>query len=379
MDWQNKRQAPQTHTPPPIQQQETLENSIKTSDHHTPTCTTYTTDTQPANKTTRYNSVQVHTAVPSETDMKKSHGICCIQVDHTQLERALASLWTAPGQDDDGRAARFIEFAALANMDLDQCWAIQRPNSDLNPVCLAVPNAGRTATLIASNPRRDRERRDLTQLLAYVRTHLDSSRVALGQVILTRTERQLRRAYLEAGFTYLADLGYLERKSKPSDSACDANWPDGCTVESLDVNTNWTDFRHAMLESYKNTLDCPMLCSLRTVDDIMAGHREAGVFTPNLWTLIRMDGKPAAVLILNPFEDQGLVELTYIGVGAQFRRNGLAKSLMNLAFRQTHARGAEKITLAVDESNVPAIQMYREIGFRRVDRRIALVCKTEQQ
>lgn len=52
-----------------------------------------------------------------------------------------------------------------------------------------------------------------------------------------------------------------------------------------------------------------------------------------------------------------------------FRRQGLARWLMELADEHARQTGGESITLEVRESNGPAIELYRRLRFEEVGRR----------
>ena len=62
----------------------------------------------------------------------------------------------------------------------------------------------------------------------------------------------------------------------------------------------------------------------------------------------------------------------YMGLGAERRRNSVATSCRALEAMARDA-GAERVVLAVDAENIPAIKMYNETGFRAWDRRSVFV------
>ena len=157
-----------------------------------------------------------------------------------------------------------------------------------------------------------------------------------------------------------------------SSSDTPEDWPGDTTIEPYSPE-NEEDFKSAIVASYQDTLDCPGLCELRTIDDVLDGHKGVGDFNPKLWTLVRVNSQPAAVLLLSYFPNQSTLELTYLGVGAQYRGRQLGQRLVRRTLTAAQEYNAKRITLAVDDQNTPAIRLYKHAGFRRIDRRTAMI------
>ena len=132
-------------------------------------------------------------------------------------------------------------------------------------------------------------------------------------------------------------------------------------------------FEKAVLGSYEDTHDCPGLVGTREIADVLEGHRGTGVFSADLWSVIAVDGEPAAVLLLAELPARDALELVYLGVTKPMRGRGLARQLVRLAMAQASQRGLDRVYLAVDEKNIPALGLYREAGFRTETRREAIV------
>jgi ribosomal-protein-alanine N-acetyltransferase len=64
-------------------------------------------------------------------------------------------------------------------------------------------------------------------------------------------------------------------------------------------------------------------------------------------------------------------EILTITVARSHRRQGLGWLLMDAVLRELHAARADVLFLEVDETNAPAIGLYRRLGFREVGRRPA--------
>lgn len=62
-------------------------------------------------------------------------------------------------------------------------------------------------------------------------------------------------------------------------------------------------------------------------------------------------------------------EVLTVAVARAHRRQGLGWRLMDAVLRELHAQRAEALFLEVDETNVPALALYRRLGFHEVGKR----------
>ncbi len=65
----------------------------------------------------------------------------------------------------------------------------------------------------------------------------------------------------------------------------------------------------------------------------------------------------------------GEAEILTIAVLRSMRRLGLGRELMEAVLRELHVQRAEALFLEVDETNSPAIALYRKLGFGQVAKR----------
>ncbi|MEO5324869.1 N-acetyltransferase [Mesorhizobium sp. CC13] len=65
----------------------------------------------------------------------------------------------------------------------------------------------------------------------------------------------------------------------------------------------------------------------------------------------------------------GEAEILTIAVSRSHRRHGLGWRLMDAVLRELHGQRAEALFLEVDETNAPAIGLYRKFGFHEVGKR----------
>ncbi len=270
------------------------------------------------------------------------------------------------------QAERFIAFTSANGIRIDAMWAIVSDAGVITDTVLAVPNPGRTAILFTSTPDTRSAIDPLAALIGHACLELGAMEVDLAQVLLDPRQRLQRDALLAAGFAQLARLSYMERALSGRRRHPAPRWPDGVTVAPYDASQR-DELLDVLEASYEDTLDCPGLRGLRRTEDILAGHQGTGDFDPTMWTMLRIDGKARGALLLSRSPASDAIELVYIGLAAAARGRGLGRELLRHGLHLVDSRPERSITLAVDESNHPAIALYRGEGFRAVLGRLALI------
>jgi ribosomal protein S18 acetylase RimI-like enzyme len=137
--------------------------------------------------------------------------------------------------------------------------------------------------------------------------------------------------------------------------------------------TNRQLFAEAILASYQQTLDCPALVGLRTIDEIIEGHMAAGQFSPELWWAVRHGDDPVGVMLLSPLPQRSAMELVYLGLAPAWRGRGLGSRLLGHGLAQAHQRGLTSMLLAVDDLNKPAVRLYQSQGFEVHAKKLAMI------
>jgi ribosomal protein S18 acetylase RimI-like enzyme len=108
---------------------------------------------------------------------------------------------------------------------------------------------------------------------------------------------------------------------------------------------------------------------VRSVADVLAGYREQGVYRPEHWYLVAEEGYNLGVLLLAEHPSVGNWELVYMGVVPAARGRGLGEIIARFAIEAARRGEAQRLVLAVDAANAPAMAMYRRAGFLEWDRR----------
>lgn len=126
---------------------------------------------------------------------------------------------------------------------------------------------------------------------------------------------------------------------------------------------------HDVLErTYVDTLDCPEISGIRSIDEVILGHKGQGPFDPQLWWLVRERSEPVGVVIQIDSPANEERELAYVGIVPEARRRGIGREVMLRVLMEARADGVGLVVLSVDERNVPAWRLYALMGFEEVGR-----------
>ncbi|MGH7213261.1 MAG: GNAT family N-acetyltransferase [Tepidisphaeraceae bacterium] len=287
----------------------------------------------------------------------------------------------APGAKpaDDEAVLDFLRFGVERGIDLNRMWVARRDAGATQPAgpvlwaILPVLSPGRTMLLLSptTSPTSSREAaaRSLVQKVIEQYATLD---VHLGQVLLDPEEKSAQRLYAACGFRQLAELLYLQRLIRGTDTQCPEPAPQGMEWQTYGPDTHAL-FARAIASTYENSLDCPALNGLRDIDDVIAGHKATGEHDPRLWVSLVQQGRPQGVLLLSKTPRTDSLELVYLGLAPESRGRGIGDLLMRRAITSAADRELSRLTLAVDSRNAPALKLYYRHGMHRITSRLALL------
>lgn len=188
------------------------------------------------------------------------------------------------------------------------------------------------------------------------------------QAVVRDSDLPRTDALVRAGFRRVTRLANLSRASSPTDAAFA---PNRMTFESVSVPS--AEFAATMQRTYEGTLDVPELNGTRTIDEVVAGYREAQSCESSRWWLLRERGAPVGVVMLAEQSDGSTIELTYVGLIPPARGHGLGREAIGFALARAAESGSSRVTLTVDVRNAPALRRYDEWHFRRDDERTAFL------
>ncbi len=309
-----------------------------------------------------------------------------------RVREGVACLLSLPVQDP--AVTRFLHTAEQEGTDLSLLWGTPAKNTGggFTDVCLAVPGTGRTAMIFVSAGDLEavvpavaqRRGRVVRSALRFLQQGSDPSgtiapsaqNLVLAQALLL-PEQAAGIAALEAGgLQRLAELAYLKRDIPRRAAGGVPVWPAGVSVTPLSrFSTADGDaaLEQGLTASYIGTLDCPALCGLRSVQDVLESHRGVGEYDPRLWFVVSDQGTPAGCMLLSRVPTAETAELVYLGLGPTLRGRGLGRGLLELALAVLSGRGERSLACAVDTGNTPALGLYRALRFRTFATRVALV------
>jgi ribosomal protein S18 acetylase RimI-like enzyme len=208
------------------------------------------------------------------------------------------------------------------------------------------------------------------QLAENVVRMLDATTIEMTQVLLSEEQEASLGILTQAGFRHLAELLYLTCESPhfPRDVVSDTE---------LDFvpyhGTLHARLRRSIERTYEGTLDCTALNGVRDVDNVISGYQSTGVFRSENWLIVRAGGNDVGVLLLAEHPQARHWELMYMGLLAEARGKGWGRQITRHAQWLAGRAGVERIVLAVDAANEPAIALYRSTGFEVWDRRTVYV------
>lgn len=200
--------------------------------------------------------------------------------------------------------------------------------------------------------------------------HLDAAGVGMTQALLPSQDSELVSVLTAAGFAHLADLIYLSCEAElfpTREPQCDPLKFDSFSPGELDRLI-------AVVErTYEGTLDCAGLDNMRRMEEVIDGYMNTGQFYAENWLIAVNDGRDVGVLLMADHPRAGHWELMYMGLVPEARGNGWGCEIARQAQWLARRAGAERIVLAVDAVNRPALAMYERVGFAAWDRRSVFV------
>jgi ribosomal protein S18 acetylase RimI-like enzyme len=215
------------------------------------------------------------------------------------------------------------------------------------------------------------ERQETALLLtAAVARMLDDAAIELTQALLPAHDAPAVPVLKSAGFIHLADLLYL---------SCEAERfahepPNAPELQFVTYSTSRRSrLMKVLARSYDGSLDCAALNGMRSMDNVLTGYQNTGVFRPEYWLLVRARQRDVGALLLADHPGAGHWELMYMGLVPEARGHGWGRHMTQHAQWLARRAGVARIVVAVDAANRPALRMYRAAGFEAWDRRTVYV------
>jgi ribosomal protein S18 acetylase RimI-like enzyme len=271
-----------------------------------------------------------------------------------------------PARESDTRVRNALDLVSRGELDPQGVFVLRGADGLSGAVlALLVPGASGLLWPPAVLGERDRRRRE-DALVQHACAWLHGRGARVAQALLTPDEEHLGEPLERNGLRRITNLWYLRRDvaavlAEPSDPAL-------VTFEPYDPD-NPSAFHATLARTYEQTLDCPEVSGLRTIEEVIRGHQAQGGFDPQRWWLARLGGELAGVLIVVEIPETGDWEVAYTGVVPEARRRGVGRALLLQALGQARRAGVRRVSLSVDGRNQPAWNLYAGLGFVPVERR----------
>ncbi len=289
---------------------------------------------------------------------------------------ALAVLYRRiPAALRDRLVAGVLEEASRGEVDLSGLWVARARAGRITGVLLTQALAGKAAAVWAPEVRATWRRSALAaELVEAAMADLSARGYRLAQAVLDESAGpQAGQDLTRGGMPRVTELLYLERDTATPLSMAVASTPGvpGPCFEWRPFSSEVElEFRAVLQATYLGSLDMPELEGTRGLDDILEGHRAAGLFVPDRWRLGRIAGEPeaAAVLLMAEVPGRDAWEVVYLGLTPEARGRGLGRAVLRHALELAAAH-TPRLELAVDLRNTPAVRLYRDAGFVTRNRR----------
>lgn len=244
--------------------------------------------------------------------------------------------------------------------------AVARDGDRVAAAVWASPQAGRTATLWAPQIAESRDEAAVDAMLRYALADAYLADVVAVQALVEPQDAELAGRLERLGFVLGAELYYMAslRGDFPVSPPPELSFVPYRTEERR-------RFAQLVEATYAASLDCPSVDGRRQVEDVLAGYQASGEFDPNRWTIARHNEQDVGVLLLCDWSAADYFELVYMGVIPECRGRGWGEAIVRQAQWQTRQAGRDRLLLAVDAANAPALDAYGRAGFACWDRRRA--------
>jgi len=129
-------------------------------------------------------------------------------------------------------------------------------------------------------------------------------------------------------------------------------------------------FMRTFYEAFKDSPDRLVAMLFQKTEtatlEIMASMKEFFTRPDHYTYIIKYHGEPAGILAT------GKTLFNAIGLLPQYRGRGIGRQSMLFALSELRQRGQKTISLRVDVRNIPAIRLYKRLGFKVVEHKIRL-------
>jgi ribosomal protein S18 acetylase RimI-like enzyme len=164
-------------------------------------------------------------------------------------------------------------------------------------------------------------------LLQHASAWLRKQGCKLGQGLLSHAELDMAPSLERNGYDHITGLWYMRHDLDLPTAVLLA--PERFTYRAYEGDAVPL-FHETLLRTYEGTQDCPEVTGVRTLEEIIEGHRSQGRHDPKLWWLALDGNQPAGVVLLTEMPEWESWDISYFGVVPEARRRGVGRDMLRL-------------------------------------------------
>ncbi|MBR2515038.1 MAG: GNAT family N-acetyltransferase [Halomonas sp.] len=194
---------------------------------------------------------------------------------------------------------------------------------------------------------------------------VEQQRITLCHTLLAPQQFAWQAPLVAQGMRLLAELEHLRCSSRGRQSPTSL-----ITLVPFSALTSAQQL--ALVEDVsQDSLDCPALHQLLSIDELLAGFYTKASQAPDHWYQVHyqeaceigFEKQCVGVLLLAPDPTTPRCELLLMGLLPAWRGRGLGQEIIKHALALAAQMGANELVLTVDASNVPAKRLYERCRF----------------
>ena len=122
-------------------------------------------------------------------------------------------------------------------------------------------------------------------------------------------------------------------------------------------------------QTYEQSCDLAELNGVRNISDVLDEYEHTGQFHPDRWRLVTHNEQDVGCLLMADHPRDNQWELVYMGLIPVARGKKWGTAIARYGGWLARQANCERLMLAVDAKNLPALSVYNHVGFEIVDRR----------
>jgi mycothiol synthase len=259
------------------------------------------------------------------------------------------------------RVAHLHDLVAAGEIDPRGIFVARRDGAIISVfVCLAMPGASG----LVWPPCGDAS--TFESLVAAGLAWLTSRGTKLVQAIVAAADEASLEPLQRVGFRAAGPMFFFRHHVEPAHLRADRPELNLMPLASAGLDV----FAGTLERTYEGTHDFPELAGVRSIFEVIAAYKANPHFREEHSRLAMVRGEPAGILLLSEVEPFETWDLSYLGVVPEQRGHGLGTALVAAAIDIVYDAGGERLDVAVDSRNGPAIQLYQRLGFQLLGERL---------